>query len=98
MGAVPLCFNETRSTWFFGHSETGKWGLKDIWPQWQIFEEIGRGSFGAVYKAVREEQKGSHHDKATAKKAIIPSKRPCISKDLRAIKHCRLCRLPFRSA
>jgi len=29
--------------------------LKGIWPQWHLIEEIGRGSYGTVYKAVREE-------------------------------------------
>jgi len=29
--------------------------LKDIWPQWRLIEELGRGSYGVVYKAVREE-------------------------------------------
>ena len=29
--------------------------LSDIWPQWQILGEIGGGSHGIVYKALREE-------------------------------------------
>ena len=26
-----------------------------VWPEWQIVKEIGRGSFGVVYEAVRTE-------------------------------------------
>ncbi len=29
--------------------------LSAVWPEWQIAEQIGEGSFGKVYKAVREE-------------------------------------------
>lgn len=29
--------------------------LAAIWPEWKIIEQIGEGSFGKVYKAVREE-------------------------------------------
>ena len=29
--------------------------LEKVWPQWQIGEMLGEGSFGKVYKAVREE-------------------------------------------
>lgn len=29
--------------------------LSAIWPEWKIVEQIGEGSFGKVYKAVREE-------------------------------------------
>jgi len=29
--------------------------IKGIWPQWQLIEELGRGSYGVVYKALREE-------------------------------------------
>ena len=27
--------------------------ISDIWPEWEIIEEIGSGSFGTVYKAAR---------------------------------------------
>ncbi len=29
--------------------------LKHIWPEWEIVKQIGRGSYGVVYKAVRKE-------------------------------------------
>lgn len=29
--------------------------LKNIWPEWEIVEELGHGSYGRVYKIVREE-------------------------------------------
>jgi len=29
--------------------------LKNIWPQWRLVEELGRGAYGVVYKAVRDE-------------------------------------------
>ena len=30
--------------------------IKPIWPDWEIVELLGAGSFGSVYKAVRHEQ------------------------------------------
>ena len=29
--------------------------LSGIWPEWKIIEFIGSGSYGSVYKAVRDE-------------------------------------------
>lgn len=29
--------------------------LEQHWPEWKICEVLGEGSFGKVYKAVREE-------------------------------------------
>ncbi len=29
--------------------------LKHIWPEWKIVKQIGRGSYGVVYEAVRKE-------------------------------------------
>lgn len=29
--------------------------MKNIWPEWEIVKQIGRGSYGVVYKAVRRE-------------------------------------------
>ena len=29
--------------------------LKKIWPEWQVEEQIGRGSYGIVYKAIRRD-------------------------------------------
>ena len=46
--------------------------LKTIWPDWEIVEKIGEGSFGAVFKAVRRDLAGTSY---AAIKAI------CIPKD-----------------
>ena len=27
-----------------------------VWPDWQLCETLGRGSFGVVYKAKKEQQ------------------------------------------
>lgn len=29
--------------------------ISEVWPEWQVVEEIGKGSYGTVYKAVRHE-------------------------------------------
>ena len=33
--------------------------LKNVWPEWEIVEKIGEGSFGSVYKAERKDIVGS---------------------------------------
>ena len=30
--------------------------LEKVWPEWKIIKEIGRGSYGVVYKCVKEEK------------------------------------------
>ena len=42
-----------------------------IWPDWKIVRELGRGSFGAVYEIHR--QNGSYLEKAALKVIRIPS-------------------------
>lgn len=31
-----------------------EWNLAEVWPEWKIEKQIGRGTFGAVYQAVRQ--------------------------------------------
>ena len=47
--------------------------LNEIWPEWNIVEQIGEGSFGKVYKAVREEH--GFTDYAAIKVISIPNNR-----------------------
>ena len=35
--------------------------IKKIWPKWNIVETLGKGGFGTVYKAVREEMGGTSY-------------------------------------
>lgn len=44
--------------------------LKDIWPEWKIVKQIGRGSFGIVYEVVRYEHQIESH--AAVKVISIP--------------------------
>ena len=44
--------------------------LKRIWPDWEIVEKIGEGSFGEVYKAVRHDLAGTTY--AAIKTICIP--------------------------
>ena len=32
--------------------------LNSVWPEWEILEKIGEGSFGVVFKAVRRDLAG----------------------------------------
>ena len=43
--------------------------LSSIWPEWRAVEKIGEGSFGKVYKAVREDEMTSY---AAIKVVTIP--------------------------
>lgn len=44
--------------------------LSNIWPEWQIVKQIGRGSFGVVYEAVRTDHAVESH--AAIKVISIP--------------------------
>lgn len=44
--------------------------LSNIWPEWQIIKQIGRGSFGVVYEAVRTDH--SVESRAAIKVISIP--------------------------
>ena len=44
--------------------------LGDIWPEWKIVKEIGKGSFGVVYEAVRSDHLVKSH--AAIKVISIP--------------------------
>lgn len=46
-------------------------GLKNIWPEWQIEKQLGRGSYGVVYKAVRRDHNVESY--AAIKVISIPS-------------------------
>ena len=41
--------------------------LEKVWPEWKVVKEIGRGSYGVVYKCVKEEK---NHKKYAAIKVI----------------------------
>lgn len=45
--------------------------LKTIWPEWEIEQQLGRGSYGVVYKAVRREY--NMENRAAIKVISIPS-------------------------
>ncbi len=45
----PRCGTKTASPDKFPHS------LKGVWPEWELEEQIGKGSFGVVYRAVRND-------------------------------------------
>ena len=44
--------------------------LETVWPEWEITEKIGEGSFGEVYKAVRQDLAGTSY--AAIKAISIP--------------------------
>ena len=41
-----------------------------IWPEWQLIRELGRGSYGCVYEAVRDDYGVSSSSSSTAVKII----------------------------
>ena len=45
--------------------------LAQIWPEWEIEKQLGRGSYGVVYKAVRRDNNVESH--AAIKVISIPS-------------------------
>ena len=44
--------------------------LRNIWPEWKTIKQIGRGTFGRVYEAVRREYQMESH--AAVKVISIP--------------------------
>lgn len=44
--------------------------LENVWPEWKVVKEIGRGSYGVVYKCVKEEK--NHKQYAAVKVISVP--------------------------
>ncbi len=47
--------------------------LQQFWPEWKIIRELGKGSYGTVYEAVRVDSKKAVENSAAIKIVSIPS-------------------------
>ena len=50
---------------------TSAYDISSVWPEWQIEKQLGKGSFGVVYQAVRKDSNVESH--AAIKVVSIPS-------------------------
>ncbi len=67
----PKCGTKTVAPVVEAVKATSAYDISSVWPEWQIEKQLGKGSFGVVYQAVRKDSNVESH--AAIKVVSIPS-------------------------